>query len=115
MIGELSLAQTSVFGRFRITLLIPFRDKLKRFPDVDRLSADEIISPRWRVELLSDDISRIRFLSSPHREVVIYTDAATSTRIVASLVIDVEEFRCRGNFVTFGCDPPILFGNTLLF
>lgn len=94
--GQLSYAQTSVFGRFGRTLLRPFRDKLKRRHYAAKLSADEIDILKWWVYLLRDGVARICFLKSPLREVIIYTDAATSTRTVATLVTDFGDFGSRG-------------------
>ena len=49
LIGGLSFAQTSVFGRFGRTLLRPLHDKLKQRPYVAKLSVDEVDILRWWV------------------------------------------------------------------
>ena len=100
LIGGLSFAQTSVFGRFGRTLLTPLRDRLKRRPYVAKLPADEVDVLRWRVTLRRDDTSRVCVPKLPCPEVIIYTDAATSARIAASLVVDVNEFEDRRDFRT---------------
>ena len=100
LIGEISFTQTSGFGRFGGTLFRPVRDMLKLRPYLARLSRDEIGILRWRVALLRDDISRICFPKSPRPEAMIYTDSGTATKIVDSLVIDVEDFGGRRGFCT---------------
>ena len=61
-----------------------------------RLSADEIDILRWRTRLLRKEISRVCVPKLPRPEVVIDTDSATPTRIVASLVIDAPVFDAKG-------------------
>ena len=95
LIGKLSFTQTSVFGRFGRALLRPLRDKLKRRPYVARLPTDAIDILRWWGLLLRKEISRVCVPKLPRPEAIIYTDAATSTRIVASLVIDVPVFDAK--------------------
>ena len=62
------------------------------------LSADEIDILRWWTPLLRKEISRVCVPKLLRPEVIIYTDAATSTRIVASLVIDVPDFDSNMKF-----------------
>ena len=51
---------------------------------------------RWMVATLRDDIARTCAVNSPTPEILTYTNAATYTRIVASLFIDVDEFGEKG-------------------
>ena len=104
--GNYRLPKTSVFGRFGGTLLRPLRDRINRRPYVAKLSTEGLDILRWWVELLRGGISGIGFLKSPRPEVVIYTDAATSNRIVAALVIDVGEIGRRMEFRTLRVEVP---------
>ena len=63
-----------------------------------KLPEGDVDTLRWRVLLLNDDISRVRVPKLPRHDVIIYTDAATSARIVASLAIDVPAFEVSKEF-----------------
>ena len=98
LIGKLSFTQTSIFGRFGRTLLRFLQTKLHRHPYVKKLSEEEIDILKWRVASLGASIPRVVEPKSSRPEVLIYTDAATSTRIVAAVVLDVNEFLNLGEF-----------------
>ena len=98
LIGKLPFTQTSIFGRFVGTLLKFLHTKLHHKPYLGHLSEEEIDILHWRVASLRASIPRIVEVTSTRPEVIIYTDAATSTRIVAAIVLDVEIFLRIGEF-----------------
>ena len=115
VMDRLSFTQTSVFGRFGRTLLTPLRDKLKSRPYVAILSTDEVEILRCGITLLMGDISGMRFPKSPRREVLVYTDSATSARIVASLAIDVKDFENHMGIRNLWAEVPYpKWGNTCI-
>ena len=92
LIGELSFAQTSVFGRFGRALLKPLHGKLKERPYSEQLSDRERDILMWWAQSLRETIPRAISTKPTNREFIIYTDAATSTKAVAALLLEVEEF-----------------------
>ena len=98
LIGKLSFTQTSIFGRFGRTLLRFLQTKLHRRPYEKILAEEEIDILKWRIASLGASIPRVVEPKSSRPEVIIYTDAATSTRIVAAVVLDANEFLRLGGF-----------------
>ena len=98
LIGKLSFTQTSIFGRFGRTLLKSLHSKLHQRPYIGHLSEEEIDILQWWVASLRASIPRVVEVTSTRPEVIIYTDAATSTRIVAAIVLDVDIFLRIGEF-----------------
>ena len=92
LIGKLSYTQTSVFGRFGRTLLKPLHDKLKERPYSEQLSDRERDILLWWVQSLRETIPRTISIKPTNPEFVIYTDAATSTKVLAALLLKVEDF-----------------------
>ena len=84
MIGKLSFAQTSVFGRFGRALLIPLHDKLRDRPYSEIIPAREIDIPLWGGQAITSHVARSVEIKPKFPEYAIYTDAATSTRITAA-------------------------------
>ena len=101
LIGKLPFTQTSIFGRFGRTLLKFLHTKLHRKPYLGHLSEEEIDILLWWVASLRASIPRIVEVTSTRHEVIIYTDAATSTRIVAAIVLDVDIFLRIGGIPSF--------------
>ena len=83
LIGNLSFTKTSVCGRFGRALLIPLHDKLKLKPYSESLSPREIDILLWRYQAITSHVVRTVEIKPKSPEYVIYTDAATSTRIAA--------------------------------
>ena len=92
LVGKLSYTQTSVFGRFGRTLLKPLIDKANARPFVEKFSERELDILSWWVESIRASTPRIIELKPQRPEVIIYTDAATSTRVVAACVLHPENF-----------------------
>ena len=92
LVGRLSFTQTSVFGRFGRTLLRPLHRKLHQHPFQERFSSDEMSLLAWWAASIRAARPRVVHLKSNFPEVVIYTDAATSTCIIAAVIIDVKNF-----------------------
>ena len=90
--GRLSFTQTSVFGRFVRALLKPLHRKLHQHPCRERFSPEELSLLAWWAASIRAARPRVVYLKSIHPEVVIYTDAATSTALIASVVIDTANF-----------------------
>ena len=98
LIGKLSFTQTSIFGRFGRTPLRFLQTKLHRRPFEGTLTEEEIDILQWRIASLGASIPRTVEIKSCRPEIIIYTDAATSTRIVAAIILDVAEFLRVGEF-----------------
>ena len=92
LIGSLSFTQTSVFGRIGRTLLTPLHRMLRKHPSQESLSADELGLLARRAASITAARPRSVYLKSHLPEVVIYTDAATSTALIAAVIIDVANF-----------------------
>ena len=92
LIGKLSFTQTSAFGRFGRTLLKPLHDKLKERPYSEQLSDRERDILLWWVQSLRETIPRTILIKPTNPEFIIYTDAATSTKVLAVLLLRVEGF-----------------------
>ena len=92
LIGKLSFTQTSVFGRFGRTPLRPLRRKLHSRPYISPLSISESNLLSWRAAPIRAARPRNVLSRQEFREIVIYTDAATSASILAAVVIDVQQF-----------------------
>ena len=108
LIGELSFAQTSVFGRFGRALLMPLRDKLRETPYSGTLSTGEIGILLWRGQAITSHVARPVEIKPRFPEYVIYTDAATPTRIAAALVFSNETPSGRPIIDELGEDAPSL-------
>ena len=98
LIGRLSFTQTSIFGRFGRTLLRPLHKKLRQHPFEGRFSPGELSLLAWWSASLRASRPRIVYLKSPRPEYIIYTDAATSTAMLAAIVIDVASFESDPHF-----------------
>ena len=98
LIGELPFTQTSVFGRFGRPLLTPLQGMLEIHPYAAKLRESEIPILHCRATSLSGAITRVCEIKPRALGMVIYADAAASTRIVASLVVDVRPFANSRNF-----------------
>ena len=96
LIGELSFTQTSIFGRFGRTMLRPLYNKKNAHPFVSTLSEDDKENLRWRVASIRASIPRTVEFRATNPEFLVYTDAATSTQIIAAVIIGVAEFRSSG-------------------
>ena len=90
LIGKLSFAKTSVFGLFGRTLLIPLRDKPKLRPYSEILPPREIDILLWWDLAITSHVARSVEIKPKFPQYVIYTDAATSTRMTTALVFNNE-------------------------
>ena len=52
----------------------------------------------WRVVALGEEVVRFCRIPPPKPHAIVYTDAAASSRIVAALVIDVDDFAVNPEF-----------------
>ena len=86
------LNQTSVFGRFDRTLLRPLHRKLRQRSFQGHFYPDELSLLAWRAASIRADRLRVPHLKSIRPEVVLYTEAATSTALIAAVSIDVGNF-----------------------
>ena len=101
----MSFSQTSIFGRFGRALMQPIHRKLKAPVYQGELARPAIKVFQWGAGVLRTVCPRrvSPRLNTPH--IIIYTDAATSTRIAPIIVFDKPEFRahqviraCRGMY-----------------
>ena len=96
IIGKLSFTQTSIFGRFGRTMLRPLYNKKNAHPYVSTLSEDDKDNLRWWVASIRACIPRVVEFRAPNPEFLVYSDAATSTRIITAVVINVAGFISSG-------------------
>ena len=96
LVGKFAATQTSVFGRFGRAILKPLRRKLHIRPYVSSLSSSESNLLSWRASSIRAARPRQGLLRQKFPEIVIYTDSATSTAILAAVVVDVQQFP-KGN------------------
>ena len=93
VVGRLSFTQTCIYGKMCRAMLYPFYEKLKAPYYHPRLEERELNALRWWVVALGDLHPRVVRPYRKYPDVVIYTDAATSTQIICALVIKVDQFK----------------------
>ena len=87
-IGCLSFAQTSVFGRVgRATFTVLYQKQNGKFYD-PTLSDREKATLRWWRTAFLQATPRLARIRKPVADLVIYTDAATATMIIAAIVLE---------------------------
>ena len=95
LIGELSYARTSFFGRFGRSLLKPLQGKLNDKP-IDGESTDrENDILEWRGKSIGGPIPRIVYIKRLGRDVIIYAGSETSDRVMAARVLIPEPLESR--------------------
>ena len=106
--GGLSFTQTSIFGRFGRALLKPLYTKLDSPPYFQTISDEESLVLQRRPASIRSAKPRRVEIKSPFQDVIIYTDAATSSAVSAALVIEPDVFLSESLFsATFAeCDDP---------
>ena len=80
LIGKLSFAQTSVFGKFARSLAQPLYDKLHAKSYCDSLSDDIITNLKWWKNALASVRSRVVSVRPKFAHYIIYTDASWSDK-----------------------------------
>ena len=90
MVGRLSFAQTCVFGKMGRAMPPPFYGKLKARTYHPILEERELNALRWWAVALKALLPRTIRPYQQYPDLIIYTDAATSTQIICALVIGVE-------------------------
>ena len=88
LIGRLSFSQTSVFGRFGRALMQPLHRKLKAPVFPGRLTHSDRLVFQWWAWVLLSVCPRYIFPRLNTHQFIIYTDAATSTRILSSVIFN---------------------------
>ena len=92
VIGRLSFAQTSVFGRIGRAMLSPLYTKLRAKSYDPTLDLKELTTLRWWVVALGQLPARKATPQPSVPERVVYTDAAGKSAIIAAVVIDPSRF-----------------------
>ena len=92
LIGRLSFSQTSIFGRFGRPMMTQLYNKLnaRRYHPI--LSTNEIRIPQWWRTALINLASRTVRPQRGRPDWVVFTDAATSTSIIAAVLIKRTNF-----------------------
>ena len=98
LIGELAYAKTSLFGGFGRTRLNPLYTKLRAHPYAEAISPEEAVAFERRAASIRASVQRAVGLRPTSLGVIIYTDAATSARILAAIVIDPDLFSTTNEF-----------------
>ena len=121
LVGKLCFTQTSIFGRFGRTMLKPLYTKLHSTPYSSVLSDEESSVLRWWASSIRASQPRKVVIKNKYPDVVIYTDAATSTLVIAAIVIEPDVFKTESMFsatFTETADPDwvtIFQGTTLIY
>ena len=92
-IGRLSFAQTSVFGRVGQLMLTVLYQKVNAHFYDPKLSGRELSTHRWRSAALAHISPRLTRTRGATTDLIIYTDAATTTRIIAAVLLNPATFR----------------------
>ena len=97
LIGRLSFSQTSIFGRFGRPMMTQLYNKLnaRRFHPV--LSTNEIRILQWWRTALTNLASRTVRPQKDRPDWIVFTDAATSTSIIAAVLIKRSDFIINEN------------------
>ena len=93
---ELSFPQTPIMGRFGSSMTKPLYVWVNAHPYVEMLSAYLLDVLRWWAASLRASRPRTVFTRPSAPGFIIYTDAATSTRIISAIVISVDSFKSSG-------------------
>ena len=93
VVGRLSFTQTCIYGKMGRAMLSPFYEKLKTPYYHPRLEERELNALRWWVVALKALKPRVVRPYQKYPDILIYTDAATSTQIICALVISVDQFK----------------------
>ena len=91
LIGKLSFAQTSVFGKFARTLAQPLYDKLHEIPYKAQIDESLITNLLWWKNALKSVHARIVTRRPAYPKFIIYTDASWSEKkggLLAALLFD---------------------------
>ena len=100
IIGRLSFAQTSVFGRIGRAMLSPLYAKLHSRAYNPALGEKDLTTLRWWVVALSHMKPRKALPLPPLPDRVVYTDAAGKSAIIAAVTFDPTRFASNK---TIGC------------
>ena len=93
VIAKLSFAQTSIFGRVCRAMMTSLYQKINAPLYSPDLSDREASAVPWRAIALLNLTPRLTRRRGPITDVIIYTDAATTTQIIAAILIDQRTFR----------------------
>ena len=92
VIGRLSFTQTSVYGRVGRAMPTALYQKQNAKFYTPTLSGREASTLRWRRAALSSITPRLTRTRGPQTDLVVYTDAATTTMIIAAIIIEPTVF-----------------------
>ena len=90
--GRLSFSQTSVFGRFGRPMLTPLYNKLNTTTSHPLLTEKETMVLQWWATALHNMDRRAVRDNADRPDVVVFTDSATSTAIIAAVAIGRADF-----------------------
>ena len=96
LVGRLSFPQTSLFGRFGRPMMTPLHTKANTLHYKPTLSEREIRTLQWRASALSNLGARTIRDSAERPGAVVFTDAETSTAIIAAVAIIRKDFLLNG-------------------
>ena len=91
--GRLSYSQTSIFGRFGRAMMQPlYRKCYADYYDPD-ISGQMILNFQWWADIVRHAKPRTIYPRRKTPQMVIYTDAATETMVMAANVFDVRIYK----------------------
>ena len=93
VVGKLSFSQTSVFGRIGRAMMTALFQKQNAKYYLAELSGREASVLRWWTQAITNMTPRHTRSTEPVCDLIIYTDAATTTQIIAAVLIGPRTFR----------------------
>ena len=93
IIGRLSFAQTSVFGRVGRGMMAPLYAELRSAPYHTTLSGRDSMTLAWWTAALPNMEPRVATPNTDRTDRIVYTDAAGKSRIVAAVIIGPTNFK----------------------
>ena len=96
LIGRLSFSQTSLFGRFGRHMMTPIHTKANACPYTPTLSDRDVRTLHWWATALRTHGVRTVGERPDRPDMIVFTDAATSTAIIAAVTFDRNKFLTNG-------------------
>ena len=93
VVGKLSPTQTPIFGRIGRAMMATLFQKLNAKYYGAEISDREASVLRWWILALVNLTPRLTRMRGPLPGLIVYTDAATATQIIAAVLIDHRAFR----------------------
>ena len=108
LIGKLGFSQTCLFGKFDRCQLRALYLKLHQKWFVSTITERETLVSRWWISALRNVSPRIASSPALQADLIVYTDAATSSRLMASVTFEGRKLGFKSATESFAPDAPPL-------